>query len=183
MGNVIGGMTISLDGYINDRSGSVGHLYTDLAALQETPFLKGSIANTGAVIMGRRTYEMARGDFTGYEFQVPIFVLTHHPPKKVAKGQNKKLRFTFVSDGIDRAVTQAKTAAGDQDVMVVGGASTIRQLLSAGLLDELELGLMPVLLHEGQRLFDGLELLPELERVRVIESPAGRTELIYRIVK
>jgi dihydrofolate reductase len=82
MAKVIVGMTTSLDGFVNDRTGSVERLYPDLEALRKTEFLKKVIEYTGAVVMGRRAYEMANGDFTGYEFQVPIFVVTHHPHRK-----------------------------------------------------------------------------------------------------
>ena len=84
MAKVVVGMTMSLDGFVNDRQGSVARLYPDLAALQKTEMLREAIANTGSVVMGRRAYDMANGDFTGYEFQVPIFVVTHRPPAKAA---------------------------------------------------------------------------------------------------
>src|SRR2546425_7627580 len=111
MAKVVVGMTLSLDGFVNDRNGSVARLYPDLAALAKTELLREAIANTGAVVMGRRAYEMAHGDFTGYEFQVPIFVLTHHPPREVAKGENARLSFSFVGD-VAAAIQKAKQAAG-----------------------------------------------------------------------
>src|SRR5574342_140481 len=80
MGKVIVGTTMSLDGFINDRTGSLAPLYPDLARLRETDMLQESMESTGAVLMGRHAYDLADGDFTGYEYQVPIFVLTHHPP-------------------------------------------------------------------------------------------------------
>lgn len=183
MGKVVGGMTMSLDGFVNDRNGDVSRLYPDLDALRETEMLQESIRTTGAVMMGRRAYDMAQGDFTNYEYQVPIFVLTHHVPAKVAKGENGNFKFHFVTDGIESAIAQAKAAAGDKDVTVVGGANTTQQCLKAGLLDEIQLGIMPILLGEGLRLFEPLGIEPiELEIVRVIESPA-RTDLMYRVVK
>src|SRR5439155_8406613 len=127
MAKVVVGMTLSLDGFVNDRNGSVARLYPDLAALRKTEFLREAIANTGAVVMGRRAYEMASGDFTGYEFQVPIFVVTHRPPKDAPKGQNANLSIAFVTEGTDAAVQRAKKAAGARDVTVVGGASTRRR--------------------------------------------------------
>jgi dihydrofolate reductase len=94
-------MTMSLDGFVNDRNGDVSRLYPDLAALRQTEMLQESIKTTGAVVMGRRAYDMAEGDFTDYEFQVPVFVLTHHVPEKVAKGENEKLSLgTFYSGNI-----------------------------------------------------------------------------------
>ena len=182
MGKVVVGMTVSLDGFVNDRNGSVARLYPDLAALAQTESLLEAMANTGAVVMGRRAYEMANGDFTGYEFQVPIFVVTHHPPKEVAKGENAKLSFTFVDD-LHSAVERAKRAAGTRDVTVVGGASTVQQCISSGLADEVEIGIVPVLFGEGLRLFENLgDGQPQLEAIRVMESP-GRTDIKLRVVK
>src|SRR6266705_60183 len=95
MAKVIIGMTMSLDGFVNDRNGDVSRLYPDLEALRQTEFLQEVIKTTGAVVMGRRAYDMAEGDFTDYEFQVPIVVLTHDVPEKVAKGENDQLTLTF----------------------------------------------------------------------------------------
>lgn len=117
-----------------------------------------------------------------YEFQVPIFVLTHTPPQRQPK-ETAQLTFTFVTDGIASAIRQAKAAAGDKAVVVVGGASTIQQCLRAGLADELHLDIMPVLLHEGLRLFEAMDSGPfRLERVKVLALPAGRTHLRFAIV-
>jgi dihydrofolate reductase len=182
MGKVLVGMTISLDGFVNDRNGDVGRLYPDLGALRQTEMLQEAIQTTGAVVMGKRAYDMAEGDFTGYEFQVPIFVLTHHVPEKVAKGENEKLSFTFVTNGIESAIEQAKAAAGDKYVAVIGGADTVQQCLKKGLLDEIQIGIMPILLGGGLRLFEHIGKQIELESTRVIESP-GRTDLIFRVVK
>jgi dihydrofolate reductase len=182
MGKVLVGMTISLDGFVNDRNGDVSRLYPDLAALRQTEMLQEEIKTTGAVVMGRRAYDLAEGDFTDYEFQVPIFVLTHHIPEKVAKGENEKLSFTFVTDGIESAIEQAKAAAGDKYVTVIGGADTAQQCIEKGLLDELQIGIVPILLGGGLRLFEHSDKQIELERMRVIESP-GRIDLRFRVVK
>jgi dihydrofolate reductase len=183
MTRVIAGMTMSLDGFINDRNGDVSRLYPDFDALRESDAVQEAMERTGAVVMGRRSYDMANGDFTGYEFQTPIFVLTHRPPDQVAKGENDKLSFTFVTDGIESAIAQAKAAAGDKDVTVVGGASTIQQCIKTGLVDELEIDLRPIFLGDGTRLFDGLgDTSVEMETIRVTESPAV-THLRFRVVK
>src|SRR5262245_53232659 len=137
MAKVVVGTTMSLDGFVNDRNGDVSRLYPDLDVLRKTKFLHDSIRTTGAVVMGRRAYDMAGGDLTGYEYQVPIFVLTHHLPATTPKGQNEKLSVTFVTDGIESAIAKAKAAAGDRDVTVIGGASTAQQCMQAGLVDEL----------------------------------------------
>jgi dihydrofolate reductase len=135
------------------------------------------------VVMGRRAYDMAQGDFTGYEFQVPIFVLTHQAPETVAKGENDRLRFTFVTDGIEHAIAQARTAAGAKDVTVIGGAQTVQQCLQADLVDELQIDLVPLLLGGGLRLFEQPGSKPvELERIRVIEYP-WFTHLRFRVLR
>ena len=182
MGNVIVGAAMSLDGFINDREGNVGRLYPDLGELRETDLLQEAMEKTGAVLMGRRTYDMGRGDYTGYEYQVPIFVVTHTPPAQPPKGQNENLCFAFVTDGIESAVRKARTAAGDKNVMVVGGANFVQQLLKAGLVDEIQVGLLPVFLGEGLRFFEHLGENIKLEKVKVIETGA-RTDLVFRVVK
>jgi dihydrofolate reductase len=182
MGNVLLGMTMSLDGYINDKTGSVKRLYPDLDRLRETEVLQESIETTGAVVMGRHSYDMANGDFTNYEFQVPIFVITHFVPKTAAKGENARLKFHFVTDGVESAIKQAKTAAGDKNVVVIGGADTTRQLLRGKLLDEIQIDIAPVLLGEGLMLFGYLNTEIKLEKKKVVEY-LDRTEIRFRVVK
>jgi dihydrofolate reductase len=104
--------------------------------------------------MCRRAYDMADADFTDYEFQVPIFVVTHDVPEKVAEGENERLTITFVTGAIESAIEKAKAAAGDKYVTVIGGANTTQQLIKAGLVDEIQVGIMPLLIGEGLRLFE-----------------------------
>jgi len=180
---VVLGTTMSLDGFINDRNGDLSRMYPDLAALRKTEMLQESIRTTGAVVMGRGAYDLAQGDLTGYEYQTPIFVVTHHPPDKAPEGQNDRLSVTFVTDGIESAVEQAKAAAGDRYVTVIGSANTAQQCIRLGLVDEIGVGIIPVLLGGGLRFFDTLEGVPiELELIKVFESP-GRTDLRYRVLK
>jgi dihydrofolate reductase len=182
MGKVIAGMTMSLDGFVADRDGKAGRLYPDLTALQGTAYMDAEVEATGAVLMGKRTFEMGDPDsYVGnYEFQVPLFVLTHAPPE-VAPKQDDRLTFTFVTDGVESAIAQAKAAAGDKAVQVVGGPGVIQQLLRAGLVDELSVDVMPVLLGEGLRLFDGEDLERiQLEKIGVQEVGA-RTSLRFRV--
>jgi dihydrofolate reductase len=186
LAKVILGATISLDGFINDRNGSVEALYPDLDAWRNTEPGRESIQNTGAVVMGRNSFAMAEDPdwFAGnYEYQVPIFVLTHAAPKQHPQ-ETGDLTFTFVTDGIQSAIAQAKAAAGDKDVNVIGAASTARQCLEAGLADELHIDIMPVLLCGGLRLYEdmGMESI-QLERMKVVELPGGRTHLRFRVVK
>lgn len=186
MAKVILGTTMSLDGFINDRSGSVDALYSDLITWRETEAGKESIHNTGAVVMGRNSYAMAEDPdwfAENYEYQVPIFVLTHHVPKKKPK-ETVTLTFTFVTDGLESAIHQAKEAAGDKEVNIIGAANTAQQCLKAGLADELHVDIMPVLLCDGLRLFEHINAEQiQLERIKVMELPAGRTHLRFRFVK
>jgi dihydrofolate reductase len=184
MGKVIAGMASSLDGFVADAEGKVDRLYADFAEMRQAPSMEEAIAATGAVLMGRRTFEMADPDsYVGqYEFQVPIFVVTTHPPARPPK-QDDRLTFTFVGDGIEAAVSQAKAAAGTRDVQVVGGASVIQQLLRAGLVDELHLDVMPVLLGGGLRLLENLD--PDQLQLETlsVESVGQRTSFRYRLIR
>jgi dihydrofolate reductase len=185
MGKIIAGMAMSLDGFINDKNGSVDKLYSDFGELHDVPSFQEMIKNTGAVIMGRHTYEMA-DPFSwandAYEFQTPIFVLTHKAPEKYPKG-NGRLSFTFVTDGIGSAVSQAKKTAGDKDVQVIG-ANTLQQCLNAGLCDELQIDIMPVLLGKGLRLFENIDTDKiKLERTNVEETTTARTSFTFKVIK
>ena len=180
---VIVGMTLSLDGFVNDRNGDVGSLYADLAEMQETPSLLEAIHDTGVVVMGRRAYEMGNGDYTGYEFQVPIFVITHDPPKNAAKGENDKLHFNFVTEGIESTIQQAQEAANGKDVVVVGGPSVVQQLLKAGLVDELHIDTVPLLLGQGLRLFEHLEEQEIKLEKTLLNEVLARTQLRFRVIK
>jgi dihydrofolate reductase len=127
------------------------------------------------VLVGRRTAEQV--DFYGGDHHgVPIFVLSRRPAPAAAA---KYSSVTFVADGIESAMAQAKAAAGDKDVLV-HGAYTAQKALEAGVLDELQLDQVPVLLGRGRRLFDVLPAQIELDVVRVIDTPLA-THLRYRV--
>lgn len=185
MSKVFAGMTVSLDGFVADRHGSAGGLYPDFADLQDSDYMRAITHETGAVLMGRRTFDMAEDPdlyADNYEFQVPIFVVTHHPPATMPK-QNNRLTFTFVADGIESAVARAKVAAGDKAVTVVGGASLTQEILLAGLADELHIDIMPVFLGAGLRLFDAAALEEiRLEKISVQEVGA-RTAMRFRVTR
>jgi dihydrofolate reductase len=140
----------------------------------------GFIARIGAVISGRRTYDVSNGwDGEGEVPGAPLFVVTHHIPDQVPVADPP---YTFVTDGITSAVRQALAAAAGKDVRVMG-ASIVQQCLRNGLLDELTIELVPALLGRGIRLLDGLE--PDaaaMEVVRVVNAP-GVTHLTYQILK
>jgi dihydrofolate reductase len=184
MGKVIAGMTMSLDGYINDRHANAAVLSPDFEALVKTASFAHMIHETGAVIMGRNTYEMAdpfEWVNDDYEFQVPLFVLTHRPPENFPAG-NDKLSITFVTDGIEKAVERAKHVAGDKNIQIIGGADTIQQSLNAGLCDELQIDVMPVLVGDGLRLFEYIDTDKiSLERVTVEQVTPQRTSLSFKV--
>jgi dihydrofolate reductase len=158
----------------------------------DSEVLEESMSATGAVLMGRRMFSGGAGPWEddpnadGWwgddpPFHVPVFVLTHHPRETVTKQGGTS--FAFVTEGSEAALEQARAAAGDKNVAVAGGASVAQQYLKAGLLDELQIHMAPVLLGDGVRLFDQLGSEPaKLEVTRVIESPAV-THLRYRVVK
>jgi dihydrofolate reductase len=147
-------------------------------------------ANIGAEIMGRGKFgPPSRGEWGdepwrgwwGEEppFHKPVFVLTHHPREPLTLTDTT---FTFVTDGIQAALDQAREAADGKDVFIGGGADVINQYLAAGLVDEVELHVVPRLLGGGARLFDGVGPDVKLDLVRVVEAP-GVTHLKYRVVK
>lgn len=203
MGKVFVDITMSLDGFIagpNDgpelglgEGGERLHEWVfGLASWREPHGLTGgevdrdseilgeAIERTGAVVLGRRMFENAKGWGDEPPFHVPVFVLTHDPREPVTKKGGTT--FTFVTDGVESALAQAKEAAGDKDVSVAGGANTIQQYLSAGLVDEMQIHVAPLLLGGGIRLFDNLDPeRVELEGTRVVESPEV-THLKFGIV-
>src|SRR3954462_7818924 len=140
--------------------------------------------NIGAAVMGRNMFGPPGGgpwddEWTGWwgddpPYHYPVFILTHHPRDPVEmKGGTT---FHFVTDGIESALEQARDAAGGKDIMVWGGAQVANQYLAAGLLDELELHVVPLLLGGGARLLDGVGPAVKLEQVRSVEAP-GVTKL------
>ena len=144
----------------------------------------------GATIMGRNMFGPIRGEWDGSgwngwwgddpPYHCPVFVLTHypHPPIEMAGGTT----FHFVTDGIASAHAQAKKASGGRAISIAGGASCARQAIAAGLVDDIDLQVAPVLLGSGERLLDGFEAgQPALELVRVLEAP-GVAHLRYRVV-
>jgi dihydrofolate reductase len=196
MGKVTSEISMSLDGFITDPKASVGSplegndpgrlsdwqfeaktkTETDAAIVDEV------YASTGAVLIGKRMFDV------GFEpwgdpppFRMPVFVVTHEArePLPMQGGTT----YTFVTDGIEAALERARDAARDKNVGVWGGANIMRQYLKAGLLDEMQIHLIPVLLGGGVRLFEDLD--PEgieLRRTSSIETP-GATHFRFEVVK
>src|SRR5919197_3500953 len=156
----------------------------------DNDMVEEAIRSSGATVMGRRMFSGGSGPWEddpnpdGWwgdnpPFHHPVFILTHHPRETVEKQGGAT--FTFVTDGIEAAVEQARAAAGGKDVGIGGGANVAQQALNAGLVDEVQIHVVPVLLHGGVRLLDGLGKV-ELEKTRVVDSP-GVTHLRFRVRK
>lgn len=155
-----------------------------------TAVVEEAQANVGATVMGRNMFGGGPGPWSedppwkGWwgddpPYHVPVYVLTHHPrePLEMEGGTT----FFFVTDGIDSALAQARDAAGDLDVLLGGGADAVQQYLAAGLIDGFELHIVPILLGNGERLFENVGDL-RLEQVRTIEAP-GVTHIKYRVIR
>jgi dihydrofolate reductase len=203
-------ITVSADGYVagpnpseenplGEGGGSLHDWAFPLRAFREphgreggernasTPVLEEALANVGAEIMGRGKFGGGPGPWgedpwSGWwgespPFHMPVFVLTHHERDPLTLSDTT---FTFVTDGIESALEQARAAAAGKDVTIGGGADAINQYLAAGLVDELELNIVPLVLGGGARLFEGLGPGLTLEQVRAIDAP-GVTHLKYRV--
>lgn len=184
-------MSMSLDGYIagpNDNPGNpggdgFGRLHdwfgiVDTKHAQPYPEVRKLVDEykaTGAVLTGRNTVEQV-DHYRGNHHDVRIFVLSHRPPDPSVA--NYPL-VTYVTNGIENAMAQAKSAAGDRNVLV-HGAYTAQRALEAGVLDELQIHQIPVLFGHGRRLFDVLPSRVELEIIRVIDTPEA-THIRYRV--
>ena len=155
-----------------------------------TPVVEEVQSNIGAGVMGRNMFGGGPGPWSEEHpwngwwgdnppFHTPVFVLTHHPrePLEMEGGTT----FTFVTDGIEAALEQAKQAAGGRDVLLGGGANVVQQYLAAGLIDEFDLHIVPILLVEGERLLENIGHR-DLVQVRAVEGP-GVTHIKYRVGK
>lgn len=147
------------------------------------------VASIGATIMGRRMYSNGSGPWEddpkadGWwgddpPFGHPVFILTHHEREQVVKEGGTT--FNFVTDGIESALARAREAAGDADVAIAGGADVAQQYLNAGLVDQVQLHVAPVILGGGRRLMDGIDPSLTFKLDRVVDSPAV-THLRYRV--
>jgi len=153
-----------------------------------TAVMDESLENIGAVVMGRGMFGGGPGPWGDWEgwwgddppFHVPVFVVTNHAREPLVKDGGTT--FTFVTEGIEAALEAAKEAAGDENVSLGGGADVAQQYLKAGLLDEFQIHVVPVLLGGGSRLLDNVGDQVKVECTRVIEAP-GVTHLTYRVVK
>jgi dihydrofolate reductase len=201
MAKVIVALSMSLDGYIagpddgnQNPLGEGGAALLDWYFTGDTPSrhderfrLSGpsaqvfdeGISSAGAVVTGRRTYDIANAWNGGGPVPgLPLFVLTHEVPAPLPK---TSVPYTFVTDGIESAIKQAQAAAGDKYVSLMGSQAP-QQCLRAGLLDEIDVAVVPLLLGSGVRLFDHIGGPVPLEVLRVVDAP-GVTHLRYRVVR
>ena len=200
MSKVIADISMSLDGYVTAPGVDLEHglgiggeaihawVLEEPRSSVDEAVLADSFERTGAVVMGRRLYDIVDGphgwnDEVGYghdqnQSAAPLcYVVTHEPPAQVRLAS----RFLFVTEGVAAAIDQARTAAGDKDVFVMGGANVIDQSLAAGLVDELRIHLSPLLLGGGTRLFELVGPTTLVQR-EVTESPRA-THLTYAVVR
>ena len=200
MSKVIADISMSLDGYVTARGADLEHglgiggeaiqawVLEEPRAPVDQAVLAHSVEQTGAVVMGRRLYDLVDGpngwnDDIGYGHDQhqppgpPCYVVTHQPPARVRLAS----MFRFVTGGVADAIDQARATAGDKDVVVMGGANVIDQSLAARLVDELRIHLSPLVLGDGTRLFDLVGPTTLVQR-EVTESPRA-THLTYEVVR
>jgi dihydrofolate reductase len=195
MGKVSAEFTISLDGFIAGLDDDIRPIFdwywsgdvpfpvegTDMVfrlSQASADVLSEEWSQLGAVVTGRRDFDVSNAWGGAPPLGVPVFIVTHHPPEEWAGHP----LFTFVTDGVASAVEQARKFAGDKTTGI-GGSTITRQCLQAGLLDELFFHVVPILLGDGIRLFDQLGSPPiSLEILKVVDAP-GVTHLKYRVVK
>ena len=193
MADVIANMSMSLDGFVADPADGVEHVFrwfgngevatptavewaTFMTSEASAKVLRDALAGVGALIAGRRLFDLAKGWGGTHPMGVPVFVVTHEEP---ADWPHPDAPFTFVTDGIESAVAQAKAAAGDK-IVAVASPTIAQQCLNAGLLDGIQVDLVPVLLGSGIRFFDNLDATVELTGPGIVEG-SGVTHLSYRV--
>jgi dihydrofolate reductase len=200
MSKVIADISMSLDGYVTAPGAGQQHglgiggeaihawVLEEPRSPVDEAVLGRSFEQTGAVVMGRRLYDIVDGpngwnDDVGYGHDQdqsaapPCYVLTHEPPARVRLAS----RFRFVTEEVADAIDQARAAAGDKEIVVMGGANVIDQSLAARLIDELRIHLSPLVLGDGTRLFDLVGPTRLIQR-EVTESPRA-THLTYEVIK
>jgi dihydrofolate reductase len=196
MGTVGTGFSMSLDGFIAGPGDDVRQVFawygsgdselrmpnggmTIKVSSASAEMLRELHQSIGALVTGRRMFDLTKGWGGSHPLNVPVFVVTHSLPQG---WDIENSPFTFVTDGVERAVEQARVAAGEKNV-AVDRASIVQQAIKAGLIDEIGIDLVPVLLGAGIRYFDHLEPNPiNLELIKLVEG-TGVTHLRYRVLK
>lgn len=193
MADVIANMSMSLDGFVADPEDRVDHLFgwfgsgdvevptavewaTFKTSAASAKMLNEALAGIGALVAGRRLFDLTQGWGGRHPMGVPVFVVTHEAP---ADWPHPDAPFTFVTDGVESAIEQAKKVAGDKNV-AVASTTIAQQCLNLGLLDGIQVDLVPVLLGAGVRFFDHLDATIPLTGPGIVEGD-GVTHLTYRI--
>lgn len=195
MGKVMAGFTMSLDGFVADPNDDVSLVFKWYSAgdvdfplpgtnrvfkisQASADYLTESWSTLGAIVTGRRDFDVSNAWGGKALMDLPTFIVTHHPPQEWL---HEGSPFTFVTEGVEAAIERARAAAGEKNVGV-GGTQIVQQALRAGLIDQIDIDLAPVLLGAGIRLFDNLPEPIELEIQRVVEGTSV-THISYRVVK
>jgi dihydrofolate reductase len=193
-GSVLVELSVSLDGFVAgpnvdvDRPlGDGGDRLHDWMFSGRTPeeaeaFEVESFANVGALVMGRRVFDVGVGPWgDNPTFHAPCFVVSHRSAARLKREGGTS--YTFVTDGIESALEQARAAAAGKTVMVMGGANIVDQYVGRGFVDEIVIHLVPVVLGAGTQLFDRVDNAPiEFERTQVIQGPDA-THLRFRLIR
>ena len=169
-------IAISLDGYIAGSNDEIKWL--DRYSKVDYGF-KEFLTGVGAIIMGRRSYDIGVEEkwFCQFNYRVPIFVVSHDKPTSI----DKDAEFIFVTEGIEIAHRQAKSKARDKNIWIFGGANIAQQYLKLGSIDEISIGITPILLGSGKRLFDNIGKHIELTLIKTKQYEEDLVELNYRI--
>jgi dihydrofolate reductase len=195
MGRVITGFSTSLDGFIAGEGDRIDEVFSWMSngdteytapdgrrvfkvSRASAEYLRVLFQSIGALVTGRRQFDLTKGWGGKHPLNVPVFVVSHCPAPKLEKDSG----FTFVTEGVERAIAVAKEVAGDKNV-AVDGASIVQQAIKAGLIDEIGIDLVPFLLGAGVRYFEHLSNVPiKLERIHIVEAP-DVTHLRFQVVK
>ena len=195
MSKIMAGFTMSLDGFIADPNDDVslvfkwywagdvdfplpGTNHVFKISQASADYLTEAWSTLGAIVTGRRDFDVSNAWGGKALMDLPTFIVTHHPPQEWL---HEGSPFAFVTEGVEAAIEQARIAAGNKNVGV-GGTQIVQQALRAGLIDQIDIDLAPVILGAGIRLFDNLPEPIELEIQRVVEG-TGVTHISYRVVK
>ena len=174
----VAGANVSIDNPMGDGGERIHDWLFGAKTMADSAIIADMLDHLGAVIMGRRTYDVGEGPWgDDAPFPVPCFVLTHRARPPVVK---KGTIITFIDQGIEAALALARRAAGDKNVLIMGGATVARQYMTARLIDEIHIHLAHQLLGGGDRLFEDVGALP-LQKVKVVESTAV-THLKFRVL-
>lgn len=198
MGQVVSNLSMSLDGFIEDASGSVERVFEWYEAgnvevksanpdvsfrlsAEDAAFFKETVASLGALVAGRRLFDVAHGWKGVHPAGVPVFVVTHRVPTR-EEFPYPDAPFTFVTDGVESAIAQAKKVAGDKDV-AIASPSIAQQALNAGLLDVITVDLAPCLLGSGTPYFASLVSTPVRLDTPTLRAGNRVTHLRYRVLR